>query len=130
MQGNPTPIYLAQDGSEQLSSAPHGLDIHQNPNGKLTVIDDGFFSRRPSPEKAVEFELKPYLVKKFGKICIEELIIKRPGQRNFATAKALCILFQVTKLTILPCEKKLTQGGERALSELKQVSAERVFASS
>jgi hypothetical protein len=96
------------------------ITIHRNENGKFTLIDNGFFSRHHSPEKVVEFDLKPYLVKQFGTIHFKELIFIRPGQRTFVGAKALCTLFTVDKITIPYFEKKLSKGGWRAFFDLKR----------
>lgn len=115
-------IFLAPDGSTALSSVPHGLDICQHPDGSLTIEDDGFFCRRPSPEKAVEFELKPYLVKNFGKIRLKEFEVKRPGMRNFKTALACCTFFPVA-CVVIPAsfiEAKLTPGGLEAYHALSR----------
>jgi hypothetical protein len=101
------------------------LDVQQHPDGTLTITDDGYFCRRPSPAKAIEFELKPYLVKKFGKIRIKQLIVKRPGQRNFMAAKAFCALFSVAGVSLPPIKKKLTKGGEMALAELMYLLKEK-----
>ena len=96
------------------------ITIDRDENGKFTLTDDGFFNRQHSPEKAVEFDLKPYLVKQFGAIHFKELIFTRPGQRTFVAAKALCTLFTVDKITIPYFEKKLSKGGWRAFFDLKR----------
>ncbi len=104
------------------------LDIHQEADGRLSITDNGFFNRRKSPEKAVEFELKPYLVKRFGKIHLKEYIIARPGQRTLATAKAFCTLFTVDKVTLPYFEKPLSKGGWREFFGLKRLLEEKKIA--
>jgi hypothetical protein len=101
------------------------LDIQLEDNGYLTITDHGFFNRRHSPEKTVEFELKPYLIKRFGKIHLKKLVITHPGQRALAAAKALCTLFTVDQVSLPYFKKTLTKGGWRAFFDLKRLLEER-----
>lgn len=101
------------------------LDISREVDGSLSITDHGFFNRRPSPEKTVEFELKPYLVKHFGQVRLHHLTIERPGQRALTAAKAMCTLFQVTSVTVPYFKKSLTKGGWRAFFELKRLLEEK-----
>ncbi len=105
-----------------------GLEIRNGADGRLIVVDDGFFSRRSSPEKTVEFELKPYLVKKFGKVHIENIIVKRPGMRTLTAAKEVCQVFRVDKVTVPFFKKSLSKSGWRAFFELKRFLEEKGIA--
>lgn len=119
------PIHLTSNGSGSKTSSPHGIDIYPCTPGTITIVDDGFFSHRPSPEKAVAYELKPYIVKKFGSVSIKELTINRPGKRNFETARAICSLFSVTKVKIILKHKKLTPLAQQCLTSLAKLLTER-----
>ncbi len=124
----PQVIHLTPKGEQKeldLLQKNQKLDIHQEPDGRLTITDDGFFNRRHSPEKALEFELKPYLVKRFGKIHLKELVITRPGQRTMAGAIAFCTLFTVDKVTLPYFKKKLSKGGWRTFFGLKRLLEEK-----
>lgn len=101
------------------------LDISCQADGSLAITDHGFFNRRHSPEKTVEFELKPYLIKRFGSVRINQLTIERPGQRSLTAAKALCTLFPVASVTIPYFKKSLSKGGWRAFFDLKRLLDEK-----
>lgn len=84
----------------------------------LSFIDDGFFNSKGSPDKAVEFELKPYLIKKYGSSCFKELVLLRPGQRSFIGALAFCRIFDVKKVTFPYFDSELSRRGWRSFFDL------------
>ena len=85
---------------------------------KLSFVDDGFFNSKGSPDKAVEFELKPYLIKKYGCGTIKELVLLRPGQRSFIGALAFCQIFNVKKVTFPYFDAELSRRGWRSFFDL------------
>ncbi len=66
----------------------------------LTFIDNGYFNKKATPDKGVEFDLKPYLTKKFGTPIINHLILNKPSQRSFLGALALCENYMIQKITV------------------------------
>lgn len=56
----------------------------------IRLIDNGFLNRKKSVEKFVEFELKPFIIERFGTPVIDEFIILKPGSGSCATGAALC----------------------------------------
>lgn len=71
------------------------LKVSQMPNKTIQIVDYGFLNRKKSPEKFVEFELKPYLIKKYGIKTIEKIKLNRPTTRNIRAIKELSKTFTV-----------------------------------
>lgn len=107
--------------SEVVSQVSDKFSIDVNADGQLTFIDDGYFNSKQSPEKVVEFELRPYMAKHFGSPTIKELILLRPGIRSFTGATTFCQYFKVKKVTFPYFEKPLNKPGWRAFFRLKRL---------
>lgn len=86
----------------------------------ITFTDYGFFASKQSVEKAVEFDLKPLLIKHFGNRGIKTLHIKKPGQRIFTGTQALCTHFKVAKVKLPFFNDQLNKRAWRAFFELKK----------
>lgn len=104
-----------------VSQVSEKFSINVNADGQLTFIDDGYFNSKQSPEKVVEFELRPYMAKHFGTPTIKELILLRPGIRSFTSATTFCQYFNVKKVTFPYFEKPLSKPGWRAFFGLKRL---------
>ena len=76
---------------------------------EIYITDDGFFNRKTNPGKCVEFELKPFLISKFGSTKIKELKLKRFTIRSFRATMACCKLMNVQKVTLPYFKKKFTK---------------------
>lgn len=67
---------------------------------QLSFIDYGYFNRKATPDKGVEFDLKPFITKQLGTPTINHLQLTKTSQRSFLGALALCENYKVNKLTI------------------------------
>lgn len=74
--------------------------VELNENKTLSFIDNGYFNTKATPDKALEFELKPYLTKKFGTPAIQNLTLNRPSKRSFLGALALCESYRIKEITV------------------------------
>ena len=97
------------------------LQIIKDENGKIDLIDFGLFNKKQSPEKFVEFELKPYFFKHFGHVNVKNITIQKPTVRNFKATTELCQTFKVEQLTLPIFSKKLTKFEWRHFFELKRM---------
>jgi hypothetical protein len=61
----------------------------------IILIDDGYFAKKQSIEKAIDYELKPWIIKHYGHVRLAEVRLKSPGKRSF---KAVMHLGSVWKL--------------------------------
>ncbi len=108
---------------ESICKVSDKFSIEKDSDGQLTFVDDGYFNSKQSPEKVVEFELRPYMAKNFGTPIINELILLRPGTRSFVGATTFCQYFNVKKVTFPYFEKPLNKAGWRAFFALKRIIA-------
>jgi hypothetical protein len=97
------------------------LTINFDTNKRITMIDNGFFNTKSSPEKTINYELKQYLVKNIGKAEIENVILLKPGYRAFKATQELCYSLDVKKITLPLFEKKLSKKASYELSKLKEL---------
>lgn len=97
------------------------LTITFNANKKVTMIDNGFFNTKSSPEKTINYELKQYLVKNIGKAELENVILLKPGYRTFKAAQELCSRLDVKTVTLPYFEKKLSKPAECEFLKLKDL---------
>jgi hypothetical protein len=71
------------------------LLVRQLPDKSLQIIDRGFLSRKASPEKFVNFELKPYLIKTYGLNKIDKIVLKKKTRRTARVIKELKKTFDI-----------------------------------
>lgn len=95
------------------------IDVIHREHG-ITMIDRGFFGRKHNPHKAVCFELKPLLAKKYGSTKINHLIISQVSIRSLQGALACCQEMPVKKIT-LPFFKELDKRGWKLFFELTRL---------
>jgi hypothetical protein len=103
-----------------IPNANQKISISTHQDNTITITDNGFFSKKTSPEKMVNFELKPYLTQQFGTVKIKEIIEQRPGQRSFRALQELCGLFPVETVKLAYFDFKLNKNGWRAFFDLKR----------
>lgn len=102
--------HIKKSSSTQWLHERFNVIGHQK-TGSITFIDDGYFGRKQSPDKAVSFDLMPCLTKKFGSVSIKKLVLLRPGLRSFQGAFSLCSLFNVQQVVIPYFKQKLSKKG-------------------
>jgi len=89
-------------------------------DGSISIIDDGLVTSKQSPDKFVEFELKPYLAKQFGTRNIDSLTLKRPGYRSFLSANTLLQTYNIRKIAFPYFDKTLSKMAWREYFRLKR----------
>lgn len=95
------------------------LTINFDAEKNATLIDNGFFNTKASPEKTINYELKQYLIKTIGKTELQNVILLKPGCRTFRAAQELCSIFDVKTVTLPYFEKKLSKSAQREFFKLK-----------
>jgi len=111
----PTKIY-----TEFVPHCSKKLLISQMPNKTIQIIDKGLFIQKKSPKNFINFELKPYLIKKFGMITIEKIILNNPAARSFKAAKELCNSFTVKEVSIIYFTNRLSHYSWKHFFSLKK----------
>lgn len=72
----------------------------------IIVVDNGFFARKKSIEKAIEFEFKPWIVKQFGNVAIKEFRVNNISAGSLMAAHHACTLWNVKEVWV-PFFKRL-----------------------
>ena len=106
---------------QKFTSPDNSFFTKAHAQGGIIFIDDGFFNSKMSVDKAVEFELKSTLIKKYGTVRIQELVLRRPGLRSFAGALEMCKHFSVKRVTVPFFKQKLSKKGWFYFFTLKRV---------
>lgn len=84
------------------------------------MIDEGFFARKKSAGKAVQYELRPWLNKIFGSVTIAELRIKNPTGGSFQAAHYICQLWHVKEVWLPFFKKELSKYAWKCFFDMKQ----------
>ena len=84
--------------SEFVPNSSKKLVVNQNPNKTISITDNGFFNKKQSPKNFVSFELKPYLIKKYGLRTIEKVVLNEPSERSLQAVEELRSTFTVKNL--------------------------------
>lgn len=58
-------------------------------SSSIILVDTGYFSRKKSLEKAIECELRPWIVKRFGAVSIQEFRVSGSRRQVARVARAL-----------------------------------------
>lgn len=95
------------------------LFIKKDKNNNLKIKDLGYFSKKQSPEKFVEFDLKKEIIKNFGTLNIKTIYVKNPGIRVFKAITACSIFFNIKKVKLPFFNKNLTKYGWKLYFEMK-----------
>lgn len=90
----------------------------------LTLFDNGYFASKKSPDKAVYFELRSYLIKTYGTLKIDRVVTNRVGMRTFQGILVFCQLFRVKKVVLPFFKKKLSKKAWYFFFTLKRYLAE------
>lgn len=104
------------------------LTITLDSDKKITLIDNGFFKTKSSPEKTINYELKQYLVKNIGKAEIQNVVLLKPGNRTFKAAQELCLRLDVKTVTLPFFEKKLSKSAQHEFFKLRDLLREKKIA--
>lgn len=86
----------------------------------IILIDEGFFARKKSVEKAIDYELKQWINKMYGHVSIKELRIARPGVGSFKAAQYMCTRWNVHAVWLPFFDKTLTKAAWRSYFDLKR----------
>ncbi len=90
----------------------------------LHLTDKGYFAHKKTPDKAVLFELRPYLIKTYGRMDITTLTLTRIGVRSLQGALTLCKLCSIKKIQLPYFEKPLSKYGWALFFALKNYATE------
>ena len=101
------------------------LTIKFDADNKITLIDNGFFNTKASPEKTIDYELKQYLIKKTGATEIKNITLLKPGYRTFKATQTLCKKLDVKNVTLPFFNKNLTKSAWREFFKLKELLQEK-----
>lgn len=66
----------------------------------LVLADDGAFGRCQEPEKFVLFSLRPFVLKNFGTLSVDGLVLKRLSRRALRAAVACCQFLDLKKVKL------------------------------
>lgn len=94
--------------------------IIKKEKNKIEIEDFGFFNRKKSISKFIEFELRPYFIKNFGTLNIKNLKIANPGIASFKATEEFCNKFTLEKVTLPIFDKKLTKYGWKCFFDMKR----------
>lgn len=86
----------------------------------IIVIDEGFFARKKSVDKAIDYELRQWINKTYGHVAIEELRITRPGVGSFKAAQYMCTRWNVKAVWLPYFDKTISKTAWRAYFDLKK----------
>ncbi len=101
------------------------LIINFDADKNITLVDNGFFNTKSSPEKTINYELKQYLIKNIGKTELQNVILLKPGCRTFKATQELCSRIEVKKVTLPFFEKKLSKAAWREFFKLEELLQEK-----
>ncbi|MBD3231675.1 hypothetical protein GF322_03355 [Candidatus Dependentiae bacterium] len=76
-----------------LCSGKNKLLISRNPEGNIFLYDFNFLKSKRGLGNFLEYELKPYILKNFGRIKIQDLIFVKPNKRDFLIKKEFFKVF-------------------------------------
>ncbi len=89
-------------------------------SNELIVVDEGFFAKAASPEKVIDYTLKPWLIKHYGSMGVKELRISKPSYRTFIAARHLARACFVEMVWLPFFDEELGKGAWREYFELKR----------
>ncbi len=101
------------------------VDVVRNEDGTIDVIDKGFFSRRRAVDSALDFELKPYLLTKYGTTRIGKIVLNKPNGASFYGATRLVVGCPVDSVVVPYFEDEISKYAWFRFFELKRTLEER-----
>lgn len=105
-----------------LKNKKGNLVILHHHDASLSLIDYGYFKGSLSADKIVNYELKTYLLKKYGTLNIRSLHFQNASRANFIAAQGLCTIGKVQQLKMPYFSHELTASGWRNYFALQRVS--------
>lgn len=112
-------------GSNALSLSEHLYVIKMYNTAQIIAIDNGFFNRKQSIEKAIDYDFKPWLTKSYGHVTIRELRLQKPGLRSFQAALAIIDRWNIKAIWIPFFNKELSTKAWRYFFRLKRTLKQR-----
>lgn len=98
------------------------MNLVERTDGTIDIIDNGLFNSKQSPENFVSFELRPYIIKRYGTTTINKLILNKPSKRSILGMKKLCETFLIKEVVIAQTKKRsLAKSIERSLLTLREL---------
>jgi hypothetical protein len=94
-------------------------------SNSIIVIDDGFFSRKKSIDKAMSYEFKPWIVKHFGNIHIKEFRLKKISVGGLQAALYACTQWHVDAVWLPFFRNTLSKFGWKTYFDLKRCATEK-----
>jgi hypothetical protein len=96
-------------GNQTITNRNRSLDIKQDKNGKINLIDSGFFNTKRSIDKFLDFELKPHILKNYGTLNITNLTLNVVSLSSFKGAIEACKIFNIETVTLPFFKKELSK---------------------
>ena len=90
---------------------------------EVIIVDNGFFNKKQSIEKSIDYELKPWLTKHYGHVTIRELRLMRPCMRSFQAALYCTQCWQLKDVWLPFFETELNKKGWRYFFMLREALA-------
>lgn len=88
-------------------------------NRKVTLYDNGAFSKKLSSRSWVQFTLLPELIKKAGITTIEKVVVENPNSLTFEALSVLCEHANVKTIELPYWDKELSKNGWRQFFTFK-----------
>ncbi|HBS48336.1 TPA: hypothetical protein DEO28_00555 [Candidatus Dependentiae bacterium] len=103
-----------------LDPIENKLTLNYDANNSITICDDGMFNKKSSIENYINFEITPFLVKKFGTTYIQELQLNKGGIRSLQAALELSKTFEIHKVKIKINPPKMNKKAWRLFYKLRR----------
>lgn len=112
-------FYLKIYPTQQTQIFNEKLLILKDKNGKLNLIDDGFFNKTKTIDKTIEFDLKPFLVQNYSTSKINNLKLKTASFKSFDGALQCSKILNLKKVSLPFFETKLDKRAWRSFFILR-----------
>jgi hypothetical protein len=98
------------------------LYITCNDDHTLTIIDAGYFARKKSIEKAIAYEVRPWITKKYGAVHIKELRMKTVTIGGLKAAHHLSTIWPIDSIWVPYFTKKISKATWHAFFTLRETA--------
>ncbi len=97
------------------------LQLTSHTDGTINLIDSGCFNQKQSIEKFINFDITPFIIKKFGNTTIKSLTLLNPGIRSFKATIELCKIFKINCVKINLKSMKTSKYAWKCFYDLKRI---------
>lgn len=104
--------------SAQLNEKLYVIKLVDSPS--IILVDNGFFARKKSVEKAIDYEVKQWINKMYGQVSIRELRILKPSAGSFKAAQYICSRWNVQAVWLAYFKDSLNKGAWFSYFNLKR----------